>query len=59
MKITIITATYNNADFIEATIKSVLAQTYENIEYIIIDGASNDGSLEIIKHYAEQYPQMS
>lgn len=59
MKITIITATYNNANFIEATIKSVLAQTYKNIEYIIIDGASNDGSLEIIKHYAEQYPQIS
>lgn len=59
MKITIITATYNNADFIEATIKSVLAQSYKNIEYIIVDGASTDGSLEVIRRYAEQYPQIS
>ena len=57
MKVTIITATYNNESTLESTIKSVVAQSYDNIEYIIVDGASNDGSLEIIKHYASLYPQ--
>lgn len=57
MKVTIITATYNNESTLESTIKSVVAQSYDNIEYIIVDGASSDGSLEIIKHYASLYPQ--
>ena len=52
MKISIITATRNNASHIEATIKSVIGQTYNNIEYIIIDGASTDDSVQIIKKYA-------
>ena len=55
MKISIITATRNNASHIEATIKSVIGQTYNNIEYIIIDGASTDESVQIIKKYAQQY----
>lgn len=56
MKVSIITATRNNAATIEATIKSVLSQTHSDIEYIIIDGASTDGSLKIIQHYAQLYP---
>ncbi|MCW3084667.1 MAG: glycosyl transferase [Bacteroidetes bacterium] len=50
-KISIITVVYNGAGLIERTIKSVLAQTYPNIEYIIIDGASSDGTLAIIEKY--------
>lgn len=49
--ITIITVTYNAEKYIEQTIKSVIDQDYPNIEYIIIDGASSDGTIDIIKKY--------
>ena len=49
--ISIITIVYNGDKHLERTIKSVLAQSYRNIEYIIIDGSSTDRSLEIIKRY--------
>ena len=51
MTISIITATYNNQKTVEQAIKSVLNQTYPNIEYIIIDGQSTDGTLDIIEKY--------
>lgn len=47
----IITITYNAAKCLEQTVLSILSQSYSNIEYIIIDGASSDGTLEIIKQY--------
>lgn len=50
-KISVITVCWNCVNDIECTIKSVLEQTYSNIEYIIIDGASTDGTLEIIGKY--------
>lgn len=49
--VTIITVTYNAEKYIEQTIKSVIYQDYSNIEYIIIDGASSDGTVDIIKKY--------
>lgn len=50
-KISIITIVYNNVRDIEYTLLSVLKQTYTNIEYIVIDGASNDGTLDVIHKY--------
>lgn len=50
MKITIITVTYNSAKTIADTVKSVFSQTYNDIEHIIIDGASIDNTLEVISH---------
>lgn len=50
----IITVTYNARQWIEATIKSVTEQTYEQIEYIVVDGNSSDGTVEIIKKYADK-----
>lgn len=49
--VSIITVVYNGAKTLEQTIQSVINQTYKNIEYIIIDGGSTDGTLEIIKKY--------
>lgn len=49
MKVSIITATYNSEQTISDTLKSLEQQTYHNIEYIIIDGASKDNTLDVIK----------
>lgn len=54
IKISIVTVTYNAVTTLEKTILSVLNQTYKNIEYIIIDGSSTDGTVNIIKKYTNR-----
>lgn len=53
-RITIITVNYNNRKGLERTIKSVIQQDYPEIEYLIIDGASTDGSVNVIRQYADK-----
>jgi putative colanic acid biosynthesis glycosyltransferase len=52
--ISIVTVVYNGEEFLEDTIKSVIEQSYESIEYIIIDGGSTDGTVDIIKKYEDK-----
>jgi len=53
-RITVITVVYNGTKKIEETMLSVLNQTYSNVEYVVLDGNSNDGTVEIIKSFSER-----
>lgn len=52
--LSVITVVYNNVDHVERTLLSVLNQTYPHIEYIVIDGASTDGTLQVIEKYKDR-----
>ena len=59
MKLSIVTINYNNAEGLRKTLASVAAQTYRDIEHIIIDGGSTDGSVDIIKEYVRNVERMN
>lgn len=59
MKLSIVTINYNNAEGLRKTLASVAAQTYHDIEHIIVDGGSTDGSVEVIKEYEKQNSLLS
>jgi glycosyltransferase len=54
LKISIITSVYNNRATVAEAVESVLSQTYGNIEYIVVDGASTDGTVDVIERYADR-----
>jgi glycosyltransferase involved in cell wall biosynthesis len=58
MKVSIVTIAFNSADTIRATIESVLAQTYSDLEYIIVDGASKDQTMDIVRSYGNRIHQV-
>jgi Glycosyl transferase family 2 len=53
-KISMVTPSYNQARYLDETMRSILDQRYPNLEYIVMDGGSNDGSVDIIKRHAQQ-----
>lgn len=55
MKISIITATFNSSSTLRNTIESVLGQTYMDFEHLIIDGGSNDNTIDIVREYEPIY----
>lgn len=57
--LSIITPVYNNVQFIVQCLENVIAQQFKNVEHLIMDGGSTDGTSEVIKKYADQYPHIS
>jgi len=54
-RITLVTPSYNQAEYVEMTVRSVLLQRYPNLEYIVMDGGSTDGSAQILERYADRF----
>ena len=57
-RFSVITVTYNAEKVLEDTIQSVISQTYHHVEYIIIDGASKDGTMAIVNRYRDRISQV-
>lgn len=57
LKISIVTAAYNAAATVRRTVESVLGQTYDNIEYIVVDGKSSDDTVKIVEEYRDKFEQ--
>ena len=55
MKISIVTVSYNSANTLRDTLESVLNQTYADIDYVVVDGASTDGSVELLREYEQKF----
>ena len=58
VQFSIVTISYNGEKEIERTIKSVINQSYKNYEYILIDGASSDGTMKIVNKYKEHFAKI-
>ena len=58
MKVSIVTVTWNSAKTIARAMDSVLHQTYTDIEYVVVDGGSTDGTIDIIQSYEPKLTQM-
>lgn len=56
-RITVITPSYNQGEFIERTLRSVLEQGYPNLQYLVMDGGSSDQTVEILERFRERYPE--
>lgn len=57
VKVSIVVPVYNTAHYLEQCVKSLMMQTYQNIEYLFVDDASSDGSVELLRSLLDQYPE--
>ena len=57
-KISVVTVVYNSAALIENTVKSIINQSYSHIEYIVVDGGSTDGTIDILNRYKKIFPPL-